>query len=139
MYRLLYALLICIFVITGASPLRACYVTRPDCPSRGRVGCPLAAAMEEPPAATTGCPFSGMVAGDDTPLPRSPERLKRLQVEQIQPMAPELPIFVPVLGFGLLFTPQGGTAGPIQRPCRLAFPLRHRPPPLFLVQQSFLI
>jgi len=142
MFRIFHCILVCIFMLVGASPIPACYVTRPDCPARGEAGCPLAGDTAKATTAQTACPFGapGVVCEPQpAPLPSAAERLKRFTIEQLLPAALQLPVYVPTL-FTALFFRSPAPAGLRPEPYLLAaVPIHHRPPPLFLEQQALLI
>ena len=140
MIRFLHFILAFIFIVAGASPVPACYATKPDCEFKAKPGCPMldSARMNIADDARPCC-LSG-IAGQkqQSTVPFPSEGLKRLKIEQIQYAHIDLPHFVPTLVTRIIINQPTGMAGNHRFIAGFGYSL-HPPPPLFLQHQSFLI
>ena len=142
MIRVFHFILACIFIVSGASSVPACYATRLDCQLKSQPGCPIfgsqAEAMTED---ARPCCHAGMSKQAQKNTPLAPlERLKRLTIDQIDTPPLNISHFTPTLVV-LAISQQ---AVDILTTCAPAvfnfhFPLHPPPAPLFLQHQSFLI
>jgi len=140
MGRFLHIILVFIFIIAGISQVPACYATKPNCVFKATTTCPMAEAQpmaasdESTPSCLLEDPAGKQQSTDSFPL----ERLKRLKIDQIQYDATLLISFIPALFSNIIIEqPQTHlTNNPLSH--RFVNP-HHRPPPLFIQHQSFLI
>jgi len=141
MLRIFHFILATIFIVAGASPVPACYATRPGCELKAKDGCPLLGS--KPMAMTTDvmpCCHVGASAQEEKDAVPSPlERLKRLTIDQIDQPPFDLPHFVPALITRIISWQAVDTHDWQCGPCRFDYPLHPPPPALFLQHQSFLI
>ncbi len=143
MIRVFYFILTCVFIVSGASSVPACYATRPDCRLKNKPGCPIfgsqVKAMTEGERPACCHARKSKQAGKDTP-PAPLERLNRLIIDQIDTPPLDLPHFTPTL-IALIINQQAVDTLTTCAPAVFNFhsPLHPPPPPLFLQHQSFLI
>lgn len=141
MIRVFHFILACVFIVSGASSVPACYATRPDCQLKSKPGCPIFGSQTKAMTKDArSCCHAGMSkqAGKDTP-PVPLERLKRLTIDQIDTPPFDTPHFTPTL-IALIISQQ--IADTLICPpavFNFYFPLHPPPPSLFLQHQSFLI
>jgi len=140
MIRILHCILACIFIVAGASPVPACYASKPDCDLKAKTGCPLLDSSRMSTAeGALPCCLSEMSGQDQqSTVPFPVERLKRLKIEQIQYGSIDLPPFVPTLVTPIIIKQPSGLADSHRFIAGYGYPV-HPPPPLFLQHQSFLI
>ena len=143
MKRILHFILVCIFIVAGASPVPACYATKPNCQLKGESGCLVAmgSQMTNGCQSASSCPYQRMLQEQQPDQPPFPaERLKRLKVEQVECSPVDLPPITMVVMYCFLLNEQQLT--PSGQKLRTEIPfilLSHRPPPLFIQHQAFLI
>jgi len=139
MLRLLHFILVCIFVVAGASPVSACYATKPNCEVKVQAACPVSSNSLNQGDKKMSCPLAELSGQEqESAVPYPAERLKRLKIEQIQLAGFDLPVFTPTLISKIIIVSE--TDSPEQNPVfdRENHPL-HPPPQLYLQHQSFLI
>ncbi len=142
MMRVLHFILACIFIVSGASSVPACYATKPDCQFKGEPGCPIfgsqAKVVTEDAQPCCHTRMSKQAQKEAPPAPL--ERLKRLTIDQIDTPPLVIPHFTPRL-IALIISLQTSATPGTSRPAvfNFHFPLHPPPPPLFLQHQSFLI
>ena len=140
MIRILHFIMACIFIVAGASPVPACYASKPDCDLKAKPGCPMldSSRMNVADNALPCClsEMSGQEQQSTVPFPV--EWLKRLKIEQIQYGSIDLPPFVPTLVTRIIIKQPAGLADSHRFIAGYGYPI-HPPPPLFLQHQSFLI
>lgn len=142
MIRVFHFILACVFIVSGASSVPACYATRPDCQLKSEPGCPIfgnqAKAMAED---TRPCCHAKMSKQDQQDVPPAPlERLKRLTIDQLDTPPLDISHFTPTL-IALIINQQDPDTLTTCAPAvfNFHFPLHPPPIPLFLQHQSFLI
>jgi len=140
MIRILHCILACIFIVAGASPVPACYASKPDCDLKAKPGCPMVddSRMNVADKALPCCLSEVSGQEQQPPLPFPVERLKRLKIEQIQYGSIALPHFVPTLITLIIIKQPAGLADSHRFIAGYGYPV-HPPPPLFLQHQAFLI
>gem|GEM_PF-2798597 len=140
MGRFFHIILVFMFFIAGISQVPACYATKPDCKFKATTGCAMIKAKQmAAPDKSTPCCLLDQTSGKQQSTDSFPlERLKRLKIDQIQYDATILLSFVPALLSSIIIEqPQTHlTNNPLTH--RFINP-HHRPPPLFIQHQSFLI
>lgn len=139
MVRLFHSILVCIFVVAGASPVSACYATKPNCEKKVHAACHVSGNSLNQGDKKISCPFAELSRQEqESAVPYPAERLKRLKIEQIQLAGFDLPVFTPTLISKIIIVTK--TDSPIHNPVfdRHNHPL-HPPPQLYLQLQSFLI
>ena len=142
MIRVFYFILACVFIVSGASSVPACYATKPDCQFKGEPGCPIFGSQEktmtEDAQPCCHARISKQAKKDAPPAPL--ERLKRLTIDQIDSPPFNISHFTPTL-VALIISQQAADNLTTCAPAvfNFHFPLHPPPPPLFLQHQSFLI
>ena len=140
MRRILHFTLVFIFLVAGVSQVPACYATKPDCNVKATTGCPMVKAKQM--AATdksTPCCLLDQAAEKQQSTASFPlDRLKRLKIDQIQHDVTPLPPFVPGLISSIIIEHPKMHLSNALFTHRFDNP-HHRPPPLFIQHQSFLI
>ncbi len=133
----LHFIMIATFIISGASPLPACYVTRPDCKVRMTTSCPFMGGKHQTATAHIGCCQGNHSAKAQRPAKFPLEHLKRVTIDQMQVDSVDLPAFAPSLVTSVSYLPV-----PLSRATRLTkqlFSIHYHPPPLYLQHQTFII
>jgi len=139
--RVLYFILACIFIVSGASPVPACYATKPDCRFKSEPGCPVFGSQLITMAKDSRPWCQGKMneqAQKDAP-PDPLERLKRLTIDQIDTSPLDIPHFTPTLIAFIINWQIADSLDNAPAVINFHFPLHPPPPLLFLQHQSFLI
>lgn len=140
MIRILHFILAGIFILAGASPVPACYASKPDCDLKAQPGCPMfeSSRMNVADKLLPCCLSKISEQEQQNTIPFPVERLKRLKIEPIQYGSIDLPLFVPTHATRIIIKQPAASTGSQRFIAEYSFPA-HPPPPLFLQHQSFLI
>ncbi|HID01998.1 MAG TPA: hypothetical protein EYP18_02120 [Desulfobacterales bacterium] len=128
------------FLVAGISQVPACYATKLDCDFKAKTSCPMVEAKQMSTADTSmSCPLLIEGAKKQKSAASFPlDRLKRLKIEQIQHDTLLLPSFTPGLISNIIIEQPETYLAKTLFSHRFDNP-NHRPPPLFIQHQSFLI
>jgi len=145
MIRVFYFILTCVFIVSGASSVPACYATKPDCQLKSEPGCPIFGSQAKAMTKNARpCCHGGMSVQAQKDTPPDPlerlKRTKRLTIDQIDTPPLDISHFTPTL-IALIISQQAANTLTTCAPAvfNFHFPLHPPPPPLFLQHQSFLI
>lgn len=140
MGRIFHFILVFIFLVAGVSQVPACYASKPDCVFKATTGCPMVKTMRmaAPEKITPCCLPDQPAEKQKSTASFSPDRLKRLKIEQIQHDVTLLPSFVPGFISSIIFEQPETHLTNIFLAHGFVNP-HHHPPPLFIQHQSFLI
>lgn len=140
MGRIIHFILVCIFLVAGVSQVPACYATKPDCNFKATASCPMIKARQTAtPGKSTPCCLLDQLDEQQQSTASFPlDRLKRLKIDQIQHDVTPLPPFVLRLISSITIEQSEMHLSNTLFPHRFDNP-HHRPPPLFIQYQSFLI
>jgi len=141
MLRIFHLILACVFIVAGASPVPACYATRPNCELKTKSGCPLLGSNSMAITADTVpcCHAAKSTQEPEDRVPFPPERLKRLTLDQINQTPFDIPHFVPAWIIRIIYWQAIDTASYQNARWRFNDHFHPPPPALFLQHQSFLI
>ena len=141
MVRLLHFILVSVFIVAGASPVPACYATKPNCEKKVQTTCPFSShTLNHDDKKMSSCPLAELSDHEQQQpsIPYPAERLKRLTIDQIPLATIELPSFAPTLVTNIFIELESDSSEQNQVIDRVNCSL-HPPPQLYLQHQSFLI